>query len=774
MNLENFSEECQKILSGAVAESKYGNQFYLGTEHIFIALCKTNDEEVKEIFRSYNINPLLRREVREATGSGTGTFWGKEILFTPRVNKILSRAEEICFTNKLEKIEPIHLFLALLQGGDGVAVRVLKSKGIKIKDICKDVEARIITYSEEIKLYPSTQKTPFLNKVGRDITLLARQGKIEPIIGRNNIIKRIAQILTMKKKNNPILVGEAGVGKTAIVEGLALRLIRNDVPDELKNTRIIEINLSALIAGTSYRGEFEEKILKMINEASQNKEIVLFIDEIHNLIGAGRVKDSSIDASNILKPALSRGEIRCIGATTIDEYRKYFEKDSAFERRFQSVFVSELSPDDSINLLRGVKKTYESHYKFLISDEAIKAAVNLSVRYIPSRRLPDKALDLIDQAASKKKFGSLTIKPEDKEQLLKGENLNDIQTLSENDIIEIVAEMTGIPIQNLTEEESDALLHIEEILSKRVMGQDKAINLVANTIRTSKTGLQNLNRPLGVFLFLGPSGVGKTELAKALAEYLFKDEKRIIRFDMSEYMEPHTVSKLIGSPPGYVGYEEEGQLTGPIKTYPYSVVLLDEIEKAHPDVLNIFLQVFDDGRLTDAKGKTADFKNSIIIMTSNIASDKKNLGFLRSIENKDRKAKHEIDESNTKSELKNLFRPEFLNRIDKVVVFNRLGKDNLASIIDKLLKEFIDNLQKKYLQISFDKNVYNYLIENGYSETYGVREMARLIHTNIIEPVAGELLKGRFSPGDTIRIKTENDHLKIYNENDFKTRAGTE
>lgn len=760
MLFENLSENSQKVLAIAAEESQMLNNFYIGTEHLFTGLCKVEDETIRGIFEEFNIDPLIRRELRARVGRSGSPAWGNETIFTPRVHNISKIADEIARTYQIPRIEPIHLLLAILRGGDGMAVRMLKDKGFDIEGIRSAIEERIEKATEGLRLYPSSQNTPFLNKIGRDLTLLARQGKIDPVIGRKEEIRKIAQILTMKKKNNPVLIGEAGVGKTAVVEGLALRLIRDDIPAELKGLRIIEISLTSLVAGTKYRGDFEERILKLIEEASRNKDVILFIDEIHNLIGAGSAS-GSMDASNILKPVLARGEIRCIGATTIDEYRRHIEKDPALERRFQPVYIDEPTKEDAIQIIQGLRECYEAHHRIRITDGAIRFSVELSMRYITDRRLPDKAIDLIDQAAAKKRLKSLTFKSGDE-----GVSIE----VTEVDIARVVAEWTGIPVEGLTEKETDKLLHMEDILGRRVIGQGEPIKALAHTIRTAKAGLANPNRPIGVFLFLGPTGVGKTEMAKALAEFLFGDDKKMIRFDMSEYMEQHTVSKLIGAPPGYIGHEDEGQLTRAVRTHPYSVILFDEIEKAHPDIYNLFLQVFDEGRLTDSKGRRVDFTNTIIIMTSNIGSTlrRKRLGFVQP-EETDSETEKERDMTEINRALNQQFRQEFLNRIDKVILFNHLGKREIRLIIDKLLKSIKERLSQKGLSLHIPEEVYDLLMMKGYSEQYGVREMDRVIQRMVIEPLSEELLKNRFRTGDKICLKVEADKIIFQTEDELKT-----
>lgn len=758
MSLSNLSDRSKEVLSLAAHESKMMNHFYIGTEHLFNAFCKVDDDLVKSLLSEFNIDPLLRRELREKIGVSNRLPWDNEIFFTPRVQNISRIAAKIAGTYQFDNIEPAHLLLGLLKAGDGTVIRLLKEKGLNIENMESAIEHKIEKTEDEIKSYPSSQKTPFLNKIGRDITMLARKGKIDPVIGRKKEIKRIMQILTMKKKNNPVLIGEAGVGKTAVVEGLALNLIRDDIPVEFKKLRIIEISMTSLVAVTKYRGDFEDRALKMIEEASNNRDVILFIDEIHTMIGAGSA-DGTVDASNILKPVLARGEVRCIGATTIDEYRKYIEKDAAFERRFQPVFINEPTREETLQIITGLKKSYEKHHGIKIAQDAVDAAVSLSHRYIPDRKLPDKAIDLIDQASAKKKLRSLTLGSKDLKRIDKDESSGKLLEVTEEDIARVVEEWTGIPVTKLTEGETDKLLHMEDYLAKRVVGQDEAINAVAQVIRTSKAGLINSKRPVGVFLFLGPTGIGKTELAKAAAEFLFDDEKKMIRFDMSEYMEKHSVSRLIGSPPGYIGHDEEGQLTRAVRTHPYSIILFDEIEKAHSDIFNLFLQVFDDGRLTDSKGRTVNFTNTIIIMTSNIGSTVEGeLGFIHPNVN-DTKARNNKKEDAANRIMNQAFRPEFLNRIDRIIHFKHLKSDELRKIVEKLLENLRERLSEKELTMHVSDEVYEFLIVKGFSHQYGVREMERTIQRYIVEPLANEILNNRFKVGDGIHLTVHSNKI---------------
>lgn len=751
-----LSPDSRKVLAVAAAESQAMNHLYIGTEHLFIGLCESDNGLILKAFERLDIDPLIRREIRARVGRGNGSAWGDEVIFTPRAYNVSKIAEQIALKHSSPNVEPIHILLAVLMAGDGVAVRLLRQKGIETDNTVRSLTEMLSGSKETETSHPAHSSTPLLDAVGRDITELARQNRIGPIIGRKQEIKKLARILTLKRKSNPLLLGEAGTGKTALVEGLALRLIRDDIPKELKGLRIIEVSLTALVAGAIFRGEFEARILRMIEEAASNRDVVLFIDEIHMLIGAG----GTMDASNILKPALARGEIKCIGATTMDEYRKHFETDPALERRFQPVRVEEPTPKETIEILQGLRESYEIHHSIRITDAAIESAVRLAVRYLPDRRLPDKSIDLIDQAAARKRIRSLTITPENFREVSESEAME----VTEEDIARVVSEWTDIPVTRLTKSEAAKLAGMEEALSRRVIGQPEAINAVARCIRKARAGLSSPNRPTGVFLLAGPTGVGKTELAKALAEFLFDDERRIIRVDMSEYMEKHAVSKLIGAPPGYIGYDEGGQLTGAVRTHPYSVVLLDEIEKAHPDVMNLFLQVFDEGRLTDSKGRVIDFTNTVIFLTSNLGGHirKNRLGFAQA----DGSIPERGFETDISKAISEVFRPEFLNRLDQVITFNSLGRPEIKLIIDKLLGSARISLSGKGLKLRLSDEIYDLLIKNGYSETYGAREINRAVQRLVIDPLAEEMIKDRFNPGETIVATLSSGKIAFHSQTD--------
>lgn len=743
----NLSHSLKKVFALAAAESQMMNHYYIGTEHLFNALCKTDDEVIREVFKEYDIDPLIRREIRASVGMGSEPVWGKEIIFTPRVNKISKVNDWMVKNYQLPTVEPIHLLLALLRGGDGVAVRLLKSKELDIENITSAIEEKIERQADKTKKYPSSPKTPFLNKYGRDLTLLARQGKIDPLIGRKEETRKIAQTLIQKKKNNPILVGDAGVGKTCIVEGLAQIVVAADAPQKIRDFRIVEVSMGTLVAGTKYRGEFEKRLEILIKESSSDPNTVLFIDEVHTMVGAGASGSGPMDAGNILKPALANGKIKCIGATTIAEYRKYIEKDSALDRRFQVVWIDEPSRDDTVLILKGIKPKFEEHHNLRIGDEIIEKTVDLTIKYLSDFRLPDKAIDVFDNACARKVLPTLS--PNES----KGETTT--LEIDIEDVAKVISERCHVPVESLTKEESERLLKMETILNRRVIGQKHAVEKVAETVKSSKAGLKDPKKPIGVFLFLGPTGVGKTELVKALAEFLFGSEDQMIRLDMSEYKEKHSVAKLIGAPPGYIGYEEEGQLTGKLRRKPYTVVLLDEIEKAHTEVFDMFLQVFDEGRLTDSKGRTINATNSIFVMTSNIQSEsvpieKINIGFQREKEKKKEK---------TVTQLKNYFRPEFLNRIDEIVIFKNLEMEELKTVASNMIGKLQERLEQQMISLRVKNEVLEVLCREGYTPEYGARPLARTIERLIVQPLSQKILKHEFTQGDTVEACLVKDEI---------------
>ena len=705
MTTENLSPEAKQILALAKHESENLQHFYLGVEHIFIALTKVENGLTQNVLQQFKRDPKQVRDImRHFAGTGDGHRYWEDIKITPRCEAVLALAKDEAAHKEGKPVEEKELLLAILKEGDNIPIRVLQKMNVPVQDL-------LITAQEEkvavaVKKIPVVSDTPVLDKYSRDITRLAKEGKIDPVIGRNEEILQLVRTLTRKTKNNPLLIGEAGVGKTAIVEGLALRIAQRRLLESLRDKRIIELSLTSVVAGTKYRGEFEERVVAIVRESREHPEVILFLDEIHTLVGAGAA-EGGMDASNILKPALARGEIKCIGATTITEYRKYIEKDLALERRFQTIMVHEPSVEDTLEILKQLKERYEIHHQVKIADSAVEAAVTLSTKYVPDRRLPDKALDALDEACSGVKVPMLSMYGE---KAVKGS----IGEVTGEDVAGVISRWTGIPVGQLTIQERERILHMAEIIKKRVIGQDKAVDKIAEVVKMSRAGLKDAKHPSGVFLFLGPTGVGKTELAKATAAFLFGSENEMIRLDMSEFMEKHSISKLIGAPPGYVGYEEEGQLTGRLRRKPYSVVLLDEIEKANPDIFDLFLQVFDEGRLTDAKGHTVDARNAIFIMTSNIKTEqfhKEHMGF--NVPNEENNSINEM----IGAELKKTFRPEFLNRIDEMIVFNPLAGTTLHKIAFNLLADLRKRLEAKGILCDVEEKALDLVCERRASDS---------------------------------------------------------
>ncbi len=790
---EKFTEKARKIILDAREKALEYKSNYLGSEHLLLSLLEDEDITVLVLSRFGLTVDKVKRTLTSQMVKGSHTG---EVLFAPDAKRVLEHAVEEARILHHQFVGPEHLLIGIVREKTGLGGRVLRGFGIDEYSIRREILQILgeIPPQEQVKQVP----TPNIDRFSRDLTALAKEGKLDPVIGRDKEIDRVIQILTRRRKNNPVLIGEPGVGKTSIVEGLAQRIANKEVPEPLLGKRIVALDLASLVAGTKYRGQFEERLKNILKELEKAPYIILFIDELHTLIGAGAA-EGSIDASNMLKPALARGEIQVIGATTIDEYRKYIEKDGALERRFQPVLVEPPTPEDTVQILMGLKKKFEEFHGVEYTKEAIEKAVDYSVKYIPDRQLPDKAIDLIDEAGAWVRLRELALPPEiqeieekikkieeekakaakeqdyEKAAKLRDEELKlraKFETLkaewkekkkenkpkvTEEDIADVVSKWTGIPVARLTETEAEKLLHIEEELHKRVIDQDEAIKSIAKAIRRNSVGLKGGHRPIGVFLFLGPTGVGKTETAKALAEYLFGSEDALIRFDMSEYMEKHTVSRLIGAPPGYVGYEEGKQLTEAVRRRPYSVLLFDEIEKAHPDVFNIFLQIFDDGRLTDSFGRVVDFSNTIIIMTSNLGArlilDSNKLGF----ERKSTILDYEEMKKNVLEQVRKAFSPEFINRLDEIIVFKPLDKEIIKGIIELQLKEINKRLKEWDITVKLSKEFVDYLIDKEFRPEYGARSIKRALQSLVEDLLAEEILKGKLPPGSTAEIVIKKD-----------------
>ncbi|MEI6445435.1 MAG: ATP-dependent Clp protease ATP-binding subunit [Nostocales cyanobacterium ELA583] len=803
---ERFTEKAIKVIMLAQEEARRLGHNFVGTEQILLGLIGEGTGVAAKVLKSMGVNLKdARIEVEKIIGRGSG-FVAVEIPFTPRAKRVLELSLEEARQLGHNYIGTEHLLLGLIREGEGVAARVLENLGVDLTKVRTQVIRMLGETAEVTPGGPSGRtKTPTLDEFGSNLTQMAIDNKLDPVVGRAKEIERVIQILGRRTKNNPVLIGEPGVGKTAIAEGLASRIASKDIPDILEDKRVVTLDIGLLVAGTKYRGEFEERLKKIMDEIRSAGNVILVIDEVHTLIGAGAA-EGAIDAANILKPALARGELQCIGATTLDEYRKHIERDAALERRFQPVMVGEPSVDETIEILYGLRDRYEAHHKLKISDEALVAAAKLSDRYISDRFLPDKAIDLMDEAGSRVRLINsqlpLAAKELDKElrQILKEKDdavrsqdfdrageLRDremeikaeIRTIAqtksngasgdgvepvvtEEDIAHIVASWTGVPVNKLTESESEKLLHMEDTLHQRLIGQEDAVKAVSRAIRRARVGLKNPNRPIASFVFSGPTGVGKTELAKSLASYFFGAEEAMIRLDMSEYMERHTVSKLIGSPPGYVGYNEGGQLTEAVRRRPYTVVLFDEIEKAHPDVFNMLLQILEDGRLTDAKGRTVDFKNTLLILTSNIGSkviEKGGSGIGFEFSEDATETQYNRIRSLVNEELKQYFRPEFLNRLDEIIVFRQLNKLEVTQIAEIMLKEVFGRLTEKGIVLEVTDRFKDRLITEGYSPSYGARPLRRAIMRLLEDSLAEEILSGRIKDGDTALVDVDENGI---------------
>ena len=800
-----FTERARRVIAMAEAEAKKLSHNYVGTEHILLGLVKEKKGIAgKVLSEQADLNEgQIIDVIKSIIGAGQNKVEGS-ISLTPRSKKVLNLSMEQARKLNHSYIGTEHILLGVISEGEGVAVRILQELGVELEKVKKEI-LNILNDGTQNNTKAEESDTPELDKYSRDLTRMASKDKLDPVIGRGKEIERVIQVLSRRTKNNPVLIGEPGVGKTAIIEGLAKSIAEENVPEILIDKRVVALDLSSLVAGSKYRGEFEQRLKAVMSEIVENGNVILFIDEMHTLVGAGAA-EGAIDAANILKPSLARGELQAIGATTLDEYRKYIEKDAALERRFQTIMVEENSTEESIEILKGLRDPYEAHHKVKITDDAIEAAVNLSHRYIADRFLPDKAIDLMDEAASRVRLKNNTRPNElkeineiieelekekeaavknqefekaaelrDKEKKLKEEleeikenwkqkkGRNDMVVQTE-DIAQIVSSWTGIPVTKLEETETKKLLKLEEHLHERVVGQDEAIKAVSEAVRRARAGLKDPKRPIGSFIFLGPTGVGKTELARTLAESMFDDEEAMIRIDMSEYMEKHSVSRLVGSPPGYVGHEEGGQLTEPVRRRPYSVILFDEIEKAHPEVFNILLQILDDGALTDAQGRKVDFKNTIIIMTSNVGANyikkQSRLGF--ATEN-DEKEEYENMKENGLSKLRDTFRPEFLNRLDETIVFHSLNKDHITKIIEIMIKELQERLDEKEIKIDITKDAKMQLIEEGFDAEFGARPLRRAIQRLVENKLSEQILSGDIDEGDKVIVDEKENEL-VFNK----------
>ena len=801
-----FTERARKIILLAKEEAKRFNHDYIGTEHILLGLIREGEGVAAAVLASLGLGPdKIRFEIEKLVQPGPATIVSGDIPFTPKAKKVIELAMDEARNLGHNYIGTEHLLLGLVREGEGIASQVLVNLGLDLDKVRMEVMNLL---GSSVPGYSPTQrtrkgKTMALDAFGRDLTKLAKENKLDPVIGRKNEIERVIQILSRRTKNNPVLLGEAGVGKTAIVEGLAQDIIAGDVPEILKDKRMIILDLALMVAGTKYRGQFEERIKAVMDEIKTSSDVIIFIDELHTLIGAGGA-EGAIDASNILKPALSRGEIQCIGATTLDEYRKHIEKDAALERRFQTIIVEPNTVDETIEILKGLRDRYEAHHKVKFTDEALEAAAKLSDRYISGRFLPDKAIDIIDEAGSRARISTMTapsdIKEkegkikhfkEEKEEAVKGQDFEraakfrdeerkakdtltkvkkqwresqgkKILTVTEEDIAVIVAKWTGIPLFKLEEKESIKFMEMGKELNSKVIGQEEAINAIAGAVRRSRAGIKDPRRPIGSFIFMGPTGVGKTLLGRKLAEFMFGDEDAIIQIDMSEYMEKFNVSRLVGAPPGYVGYEEGGQLTEKVRRRPYAVVLLDEIEKAHPDVFNILLQVLEEGRLTDSFGRKVDFKNTILIMTSNIGAEmlKKqgSIGF-RSVE-KEEESYKDMKER-LLEQVKKVFKPEFLNRVDDIIVFRSLTKGDLQKIINLEIQEVQERIEDRDIKFELTPEAKDFLIEKGFDRIFGARPLKRIIQRFLEDPLAQEIISGKLKGGGNLKVNVKGDHLEF-------------
>ncbi len=813
---ERFTDRARKVMALANQEAQRFNHEYIGTEHILLGLVKEGSGVGATVLKNLDVDiKKLRLEIEKLVKSGPDMVTMGKLPQTPRAKKVIEYAIEEARALNHNYVGTEHILLGLLRESEGIAAQVLMNLGLKLEDVRQEVLNLLGAGVEGeptglgMKISPGVgrgkpkSKTPALDSFGRDLTELAKNDELDPVIGRKNEIERLIQILCRRTKNNPVLLGEAGVGKTAIVEGLSQQVINHQVPEILKDKRLVVLDLALMVVGTKYRGQFEERIKAVINEVKRAKNVVLFVDELHTLVGAGGA-EGAIDASNVLKPALARGEVQCIGATTLDEYRKYIEKDGALERRFQTIIVEPPSKDETLDILKGLRDRYEAHHKVHFTDEALYQAVELSTRYISGRCLPDKAIDVVDEAGARVRINNMTPPPDltkveekivklqkEKDEAVKSadyeraaalrdqaqqlldekaklqkqwyeDNKGSTGTVDSEIIAEVVSKMTGVPLTRLEKKEAQRLLELEMELHKRVVSQDEAINTVAKAVRRSRSGLKDPNRPMGCFIFLGPSGVGKTLLARALAEFMFGNESSLIQLDMSEFMEKHNVSRLVGAPPGYVGYEEGGQLTERIRRRPYAVLLLDEIEKAHSDVYNMLLQIMEEGRLTDSFGRNIDFKNVILIMTSNIGAEliKNQSGF--GFGKKTPEANYDKMKELLQKEVEHHFRPEFLNRLDDTIVFQALTRENLAVIVDYELAKVFTRLTEHGLKVELTERAKEFLIDKGYNPEFGARPLRRAIEHYIEDPLSESMLRGEFKGKNLIKIDVlDEEHLKL-------------
>jgi ATP-dependent Clp protease ATP-binding subunit ClpC len=810
---ERFTDRARKVMALANQEAQRFNHEYIGTEHILLGLVKEGSGVGATVLKNLDIDlRKVRLEVEKLVKSGPDMVTMGKLPQTPRAKKVIEYAIEEARNLGHNYVGTEHLLLGLLRERDGVAAQVLMNLGLKLEEVREEalnllgagIESEASSSGAESKETKSKSRTPALDSFGRDLTELARERSLDPVIGRVDEIERVIQILCRRTKNNPVLLGEAGVGKTAIVEGLAQKIINNDVPEILIDKRIVVLDLAMMVAGTKYRGQFEERIKAVMNEVRRAKNVVLFIDELHTLVGAGGA-EGAIDASNVLKPSLSRGEIQCIGATTLDEYRKYVEKDGALERRFQTIIVEPPTKEETLDILKGLRDRYETHHRVQITEEALRSAVELSTRYITGRCLPDKAIDVIDEAGARVRLKSMTKPPnlaeieeqierltmekdeavknadyehaaelrdqaeavrrkKDEEQRKWREQSKEVDGVVDEEMIaEVVSKMTGGPLTRLEKAEASRLLELEAELHKRVISQDDAIKAVSRAVRRARSGLKDPNRPMGTFLFLGPSGVGKTLLSKAIAEFMFGNETSLIQIDMSEYMEKHNVSRLIGAPPGYIGYEEGGQLTERIRRRPYAVVLLDEIEKAHPDVFNMLLQIMEEGRLTDNVGRQVDFKNTILVMTSNIGADLIKSGGIQGFGYSKRDSDQGFEQMKTGllREVEKFFRPEFINRLDDTIIFRSLTREDLYRIIDIEIKKVVRRLNEQGINLQTTPAAHDFLIEKGYNPDFGARPLRRAIEQFVEDPLSESILRGEYKGMDRIQIDRDGDTLKF-------------